>query len=505
MTTTPAHSSSVFFRGAGLLLHPTSLPGRFGIGDLGEAAHRFVDWLADAGMTAWQILPLNPPGPGASPYSTASSLSGSPWLIDPEGLLDEGLVDVADLEVGPTSPDRVDFAQVAAFKRPLVRKATRRLATDPKHPLRGELERFRADEPWVEDAALFAALKDAHDGAPWWRWDPPLRDRKPDALAKATDRLREEVDHQIAVQLLFERQWHALKHHAAQRGVRVVGDLPIYVDRDSADVWSDREQFRLDYQGQPLGVAGVPPDYFSETGQLWGNPLYDWPLMGRQQHRWWVQRLRRILRQVDVVRIDHFRAFADYWEVPPGAKDARPGKWVQGPGRGVFDDLRQALGDLPIIAEDLGNIDQRVHDLRDAVAVPGMKVLHFAFGEDASNPFLPHNHVENCVVYPGTHDNDTTVGWWQRLPEPTRDHVRRYLGTDGHDVAWDLLRASWASVGHTAIAQLQDVLRLDSGARMNTPGAADGNWAWRVRAEAFNDEVGGALRELNTLYGRLPA
>lgn len=489
-------------RTAGVLLHPTSLPGPHGIGELGADARTFVDWLADSGVRRWQVLPLVPPGAGNSPYATPAALAMDPRLIDVRELVGDGLLET----VPPPprlGPDRADFDASAAFKAPLYRAATQRLLADPAHPLAAQLAAFRASSAWLGDASLFLALRGAYRGAPWWTWPAPLRDRDPQALAEAGRQHAQAVDHEAALQFLVARQWGAIRAHAHARGVAVIGDLPIYVDRDSADVWAAREQFQLDASGSPLAVAGVPPDYFSETGQLWGNPLYDWAQMARDGYAFWRQRLQRTFEQVDIVRIDHFRAFAAYWEVPAGAPDARGGRWVQGPGVALFDALQASIGDSPIIAEDLGVAGPEVHALLDAVGFPGMKVLHFAFGGGAGNAYLPHHHVANCVVYTGTHDNDTTVGWWEQADEAVRDHVRRYLRTDGSDIADVLCRAALGSVAHTAVVPLQDVLGLGGDARMNLPGLAEGNWGWRVRGEAFNPATAQGLRALIALYDRL--
>ncbi len=489
-------------RAAGILLHPTSLPGPAGIGDLGEGARRFVDWLADSGVSLWQLLPLVPPGAGNSPYSSYSALSGNPWLIDLRGLHADGLLEDHDLPFNGSGPDAVDFLAMCDFKVTRLDKAADRLLSGANPDLVDSFASFREEAPWAEEAALFAALRQVERLRPWWQWPQELRDRNPRALGAASRELRHEIDREVALQFLFGRQWQALRDHCRHRGVRLMGDIPIYVDRDSVDVWAHPEQFRLDGQGHPEVVAGVPPDYFSETGQLWGNPIYDWERMADDGWTWWLQRVGRALSQTDLVRLDHFRGFAAYWEVPAGAEDARSGRWVQGPGADFFTALRQGLGDLPLVAEDLGEIDQPVHDLRDGVGLPGMKVLQFAFGAQADHPFLPHTYPRHCVAYTGTHDNNTTLGWWQSADERIRDHVRQYLSVDGHDIVWDLIGLCLSSVADTAVIPLQDVLALDHKSRMNQPGKSTGNWAWRVRAEAFNDEVGSRLRTLCERYSR---
>jgi len=492
-------------RSAGILLHPTSLPSPHGIGDLGEGARRFVDWLADAGMQRWQVLPLVPAGGGHSPYATPAALAGNPMLVDLHGLHADGLLDEAD--VRPPVPDfpldTTDFDRVVPFKRARLVRAADALLAGRRPDLLAELEAFRQRESWAEEAATFLAIRAAREQRAWWDWEPALRDRDPAALAEARRALAVDITREVALLWFFERQWAALRAYANERGVRIIGDVPIYVDRDSVDVWSARDQFRLHADGSPVAVAGVPPDYFSKTGQLWGNPLYDWERMAQDQHRWWVRRLSRTLAHVDIVRLDHFRGFSAFWEVEAGAEDARSGRWVKGPGKRLFDDLRAALGgELPLIAEDLGLIDDDVHALRDAYALPGMKILQFAFGAGSNHPFLPHRHEERSVCYTATHDNDTTLGWWQTTDERARDHVRRYLAVNGQDMVWDLIRAAFASVAHMAVVPLQDVLCLDGRSRMNLPGVGEGNWRWRVRVQAFNHPLAMRLRELATLYGR---
>ncbi len=491
-------------RVAGVLLHPTSLPGPHGIGDLGEGARAFVRWLASAGMRRWQVLPLVPPGAGDSPYSTGSAFAGSPWLVDLSALAQHGLLDAADLapdrDLG--RPDRVDFGAVHAFKGPRLEKAAARLLASPGHPLRADLERFRAAHPWIADHALFFALRD-RERQPWWRWPEPLRDRDPAALREARVALAGEVDRWIAVQCFFDGQWAALRRECEAAGVRLVGDVPIYVDADSADVWTHRHLFDLDADGRRRFVAGVPPDAFSDVGQLWGNPLYRWDRLAEDGYAWWAERLGRAIEQTHFVRIDHFRAFSAYWSVPHGAPDARTGEWIEGPGMALFDALRRRLGALPVIAEDLGDIDAPVRRLLAETGFPGMKVLQFAFGGGADNLYLPHHHTTGSVVYTGTHDNDTTLGWWAHNPEHVRDHVRRYFGVSGHDVVWDLIRAAFASVADTALVPMQDVLALGREARMNTPATAEGNWRWRMGQGALRDDHAARLRDLATLYDRV--
>ncbi len=490
----------LFPRSAGVLLHPTSLPGPHGCGTLGAHARRFVDFLAQAGVKLWQVLPLVPPGAGRSPYSSGSAFAGNPWLIDLDTLVSDGLLSSAELGADPghggaVGEDRIAWHEMMAHKAPRLSLAASRVAPSA-------LESFRHRAPWVDEAALFFAIRQRFEGAPYWEWPVELRRREPAALAEARSALAVEIDREVALQYLFERQWGALRTYAAERGVRFVGDMPIYVDADSADVWAAQDMFELDADGRRLDVSGVPPDAFSETGQLWGNPLYRWDRMAAQGYDWWIRRVRRVIEQTDYVRIDHFRAFSAYWAVPSGAVDAREGRWRPGPGRGVFDALRASLGALPILAEDLGIIDDAVRHLLADVGLPGMKVLQFAFGEKPENHYLPHNHTPDCVVYTGTHDNETTGGFWHSTGEHVRDHIRRYYGIDGHDAVWAFIRSALASPAVFAIVPFQDLLALGNEARMNIPSVAAGNWGWRMHPEMLRDDVAARFRSLVTLYGR---
>ncbi len=495
-------------RAAGILLHPSSLPGRFGIGDLGPDALRFVDALADAGLQVWQILPLGPTGFGDSPYQCFSAFGGNPFLVSPERLAEDGLLTRADLEgTSGSSPFAVDFGPLIEWKLGLLDRAWSAYQAGHASSLREPFAAFcAAHASWLDDYALFMALKKGHGGRAWPEWDPRLVTRDPRALAAARTALAVAVDAQRFRQFLFFRQWDAVRAHARARGVRIIGDLPIFVAHDSADVWGHRELFRLDAAGRSTVVAGVPPDYFSATGQLWGNPLYRWEVSERSGHAWWIERVRSALSLVDVVRIDHFRGFEAYWEIPGDAITAATGRWVKGPGAPFFHTVRDALGELPIIAEDLGVVTPEVLALRDGLGLPGMKVLQFAFGDGGANPYLPHHHVPNSVVYTGTHDNDTTRGWYATAPEAERDLARRYLGRDGHDIAWDLIRAAFASVADTAVVPLQDVLDLGSEGRMNRPGTlGGGNWGWRFTWAQFSDLRRARLESLAALYSRRAA
>ena len=493
-------------RASGLLLHPTSLPGPYGIGDLGPEARNFAAALAQAGCTFWQVLPLGPTGYGDSPYQTFSAFAGNPYLVSPDDLLNEGLLQPADLLNMPAfPPGRVDYGALIPWKRELLRQAFRRFRAGGFPQVENDFAAFRkAHAHWLPDFALFMALKEAHRGAPWTQWPQPLRSRQPDALEAARRDLAEAVAQVEFEQFLFFRQWKALRAAAAGHGVRFIGDVPIFVAHDSADVWAHPELFLLDAEGNPTVVAGVPPDYFSVTGQRWGNPLYRWEAHRQQGFAWWLARLRAVLGLVDVVRLDHFRGFAAYWAIPAEAPTAETGHWEPAPGAELFAAVRDTLGDPPLIAEDLGVITPDVEALRDRFGFPGMKVLVFAFGSGPANPFLPHNYAHpNFVVYTATHDNDTTVGWWQRATEEERDFTRRYLASDGSDIAWDLIRAAWASVAKWALAPVQDVLRLDNAARMNYPGRMGGNWAWRMTVPLPEDAIA-RLREFNAIYERLP-
>ena len=492
-------------RSSGLLLHITSLPGPYGIGDLGPEARAFAADLADAGCTFWQVLPLGPTGYGDSPYQTFSAFAGNPYLVSPDDLVAEGLLQPAEMVEVPAFPrGRVDYAALIPWKRALLRRAFERFREGRFPQLEADLAAFRARHAtWLDDFALFMALKEAHGGAPWTQWPSPLRSREPTALAQARQTLADAVERVVFEQFLFFRQWQALRKAAAARGVRFIGDAPIFVAHDSADVWAHPELFCLDETGQPTVVAGVPPDYFSPTGQRWGNPLYCWETHRGQGYAWWLARLRTLLDLVDVVRLDHFRGFVAYWEIPAEAPTAEAGRWVKGPGAAFFAAVRDALGNPSLIAEDLGVITPEVEALRDRFGFPGMKVLLFAFGSGPQNPFLPHNYAHsNFVVYTGTHDNDTAWGWWgERASEAERDFARRYLAVDGSDIAWDLIRAAWRSVAKWAIAPVQDVLGLGNEARMNYPGRMSGNWAWRMVGRLPRETLA-RLAEFNALYGR---
>ena len=471
-------------RVAGILLHPTSLPGRFGIGDLGPMAERFVEWLASAGQTIWQVLPLGPTGHGGSPYGTLSAFAGNPLLISPEKLVDDGFVPGSALADAPDFPaGRVDWEGARAWKDRFFRATWERASGSAR--VREDLQAFRSapeQQIWLADWARFAARHAVSPGA-------------------SPEKLAEEAEYQEFLQLTFFRQWDRLRWEARRRGISLFGDVPIYVPLGSVDVETHPELFDLDENGRPINVAGVPPDFFSQTGQLWGYPLYRWDRMAESGYRWWIDRLRAAFRMTDIVRLDHFRAFAAYWAVPAGDKTAANGRWLPGPGRKLFDAVRAELGNAPFVAEDLGTITPDVRRLLAKLGFPGMKVLQFAFYE-ADSPYLPHRHVPNAVVYTGTHDNDTTRGWWATLDPGARGRVADYLGSDGTAIEWDLIRAAYTSVADRAVVPLQDVFGLGSEARMNTPAEPEGNWSWRARDEDFRNDRNGRLRELAELTGR---
>jgi len=503
-----------FPRGSGILLHITSLPSRFGIGDLGPEAYRFVDFLAETGQTWWQMLPVGPTGYGNSPYQSLSSFAGNTLLISLDRLADEQLLEpFGEQDIPAFSSHSVDFDQVALWKPGQLQM------THGAFLAKGlDTEEFQAfcaaNAWWLEDYALYRTLKRAYQEKAWTDWPERLVRRDPEALSEARETLKLDIDRENFLQFQFDRQWRALKEYAKERHVRLVGDLPIFVAHDSADAWANQELFELDHRGQPTVVAGVPPDYFSITGQRWGNPLYRWEAHADQGYKWWIQRIRRSLELFDLVRIDHFRGFESYWEIPGDAPDARGGRWISGPGAPPFRAAEVALGPLPVIAEDLGVITPEVEALRDDLGFPGMRVLQFAFGDDPKgSDYRPHNFPRHCLVYTGTHDNNTTVGWFAdtgghdttRTAEQIareRAFALRYLGTQGELIHWDMIRAAWGSVADVAIAPLQDVLGLGAQARMNRPGSSTGNWLWRFQSADLTDATIEHLSGLTRVFGR---
>jgi 4-alpha-glucanotransferase len=521
-----------FKRSSGILLHPTSLPGPYGIGDLGPQSYRFIDWLSSTGCKLWQVLPLGPTGYGDSPYQCFSAFAGNPYLISPDELLADGLLTQDDLNGMPdfSTPysgtvSRVDFGLLIPWKLDLLQKAFSRFQSSPEHfreapstlrhaqgdaSLRASFDYFCAENAfWLDDFALFMALKESNGGGAWNGWPGSLRARKKMALTKAGKELSESVMRYSFYQFLFFRQWNKVRAYANERGIQIIGDIPIFVAYDSADVWSHPELFYLDETGSPTVVAGVPPDSFSAMGQLWGNPLYNWEAHKKDGYAWWLSRVRASLQTVDIIRFDHFRGFAGYYEIPAGRPTAEYGRWVPGPGKDFFRAVDKFLGDdlitpgtgLPIVAEDLGLVTPDVIELLNAFDLPGMKVLQFAFsGPD--NPFLPHHYVPNCVAYTGTHDNDTAFGWLATATEEEREFAYRYLGVDGHDFAWDLIRGVWKSVAVFAITPMQDVLSLGGEARMNFPSTLGGNWEWRMSDNDLRGDLASGLRDLNWLCNR---
>jgi 4-alpha-glucanotransferase len=504
-------------RSAGILLHPTSLPGPHGIGELGSEAVAFLHFLAESGQSLWQVLPLGPTGYGDSPYQCFSAFAGNPLLISLEKLRLGGLLDAADLKPGRGLPrDEVEYGPLIDFKRPLLARAWSHFEGHASAALRDGFEGFRVGQAeWLADFALFAALKRASVGVPWNQWDSALARREPSALAAARRDLATEIRGVEFEQWLFFSQWTELHSEARSRGIRILGDVPIFVSHDSADVWARPEIFHLAEDGQAALQAGVPPDYFSATGQLWGNPLYRWDELARTGYAWWIDRFRAVLSQVDLVRLDHFRGFEAYWEIPGGDPTAEHGRWVEGPGEAFFEALRDALGALPIVAENLGLITPEVEALRQRLGFPGMAVLQFAFGsDDPKSSFLPHNFTREVVAYTATHDNDTVVGWWtggvgdstRSEEDVEKEHARAlaYVGGDGSAIHWDFLRTLYASVADTVIVPLQDVLGLGSEARMNRPGRPDGNWRWRCASAHLTPVLRERLHALAAVAGRLP-
>jgi 4-alpha-glucanotransferase len=506
-----------FPRSSGILLHCTSLPGRFGIGDFGPCACEFADFLFAAGQTLWQVLPLNPTGYGDSPYQCFSAFAGNPLLLGLESLRDQGLLQESDLAQAPIFPeDSVDFGAAIQFKMPMLRRAARAFFADAAHSDLAAFDLFCENaRPWLDDFALFMALKDAHNGTAWTNWDAGIRQRDADAISEWTLRLAPELNVIKYWQFEFSRQWSGIRAYCRQRGIHLMGDIPIYVAHDSADVWSHPELFYLDDRGNPTVVSGVPPDYFSSTGQLWGNPIYRWDVLRADGYRWWIERFRASLAHFDLVRLDHFRGFESYWEVPAGEPTAIHGRWVKAPGDGLLSTLEDVFGKLPIVAENLGVITSAVEELRKKFGFPGMSILQFAFGTDPQGPsFRPHNYSRDLVAFTGSHDNDTAIGWWSsggaadstRSLEDIRkerEFARAYLNfVDDAEINWILIRTLAASVADLVIVPLQDVLGMGSTARMNLPGTMSGNWKWRYRPGVLSREVSARLRSMTALYDR---
>ncbi len=492
-----------FKRSAGILLHPTSLPGNYGIGDLGKEAYKFIDFLVETGNTLWQVLPLGPTGYGNSPYQCFSAFAGNPLLISPDILKDEGLLTEEDLKGSITQEKyHVDFGKVIGTKFNLLRRA---FANYNSKGIDGFEEFCESNKDWLDDFALFMACKNYHGGIVWSKWDEEIAFRKKNAIEKWTEKLSDEIRFQKFVQFKFFSQWKKLREYADSKGIKIIGDVPIYIAYDSADLWANKKYFTVDDEGKLEFVAGVPPDYFSATGQLWGNPLYKWEVMKKDNFRWWIKRFKSIFSLVDIVRIDHFRGFEAYYKIPGDAPTAETGEWVKAPGEKLFNTLKKEFDALPVLAEDLGVITKEVVRLRDKFDFPGMKILQFAFGKDGEKRFLPHNFINNCVVYTGSHDNDTTRGFFDKEKEKKSDvfyHAQDYMNYYGDDMCHALIKLAYSSVGNIVIIPMQDILNLDSSARMNFPSKPDGNWTWRFSWEQVSEGLSKHYRYLIDLYER---
>ncbi|ERL05722.1 4-alpha-glucanotransferase [Leptotrichia sp. HMT-225] len=496
----------MFKRSSGILLHPTSLPGKYGIGSLGKEAYKFVDFLKKANQKLWQIFPLGPTGYGDSPYQCFSTFAGNPYLIDFDLLIEQNLLneeDLRDVDFGGNE-EYIDYGAIYNQKYPLLRKAYDNFKANGNDYLRGKLDAFKAENnAWLNDYSLFISLKNHFNGLPWTEWPHDIKVREEAAVSKYREELADDIEYNNFIQCLFFTQWDNLKKYANDNGIKIIGDIPIFVAVDSSDAWANPEIFLFDPELKPVKVAGVPPDYFSATGQLWGNPLYDWDKLKELNYKWWVDRVRANLSTCDIIRIDHFRGFEAYWAVPYGDDTAINGQWVKGPGIDLFNKIKEELGDLPIIAEDLGLMTQGVIDLRDATGFPGMKILGFAFDSNEENEYLPHTYTKNCVVYTGTHDNDTLIGWFTKAKEEDKQVARNYLNSHSDDeIHWDALRGAWSSVANMAIAPIQDFLGLGSEARINTPGVASGNWQWRLKDGVLTDELAERIAKLTKIYSR---
>mgnify|MGYP003371416747 FL=1 len=498
-------SKNTFVRYSGILVHPTSFPSPYGIGDLGPGAYEFIDFLKEAGQTLWQCLPLGPTGFGDSPYQSFSSFAGQPLIISPDKLIEADLLTKEDLCDCPSWDDTaVDYGPAIEYKTALLKTAYEYFKESTDAALHKDYNSFcKKSAGWLDDYALFMALKNLHHGASWLEWEEKDKFLTADAKKEALTLCSDDIGYYKFIQFIFEIQWHQLKDYANAAGIKIIGDIPIFVSPDSADVWAHKELFELDTKGFPKNVAGVPPDYFSATGQLWGNPLYLWSAHKKTGYEWWCERIARQLSLTDYLRIDHFRGFAAYWSVPYGEETAINGKWIKGPGAALFKSAEKACKKpLPIFAEDLGIITDDVEALRDKLGFPGMRVLQFGFENSEENSFLPHQFIKNCICYTGTHDNDTTRSWYEHTTEKVRDKVRRYFNCDGSIITWDFIRGAIASTAKYAIFPLQDLFGLDSSARMNTPGKASGNWAWRYTSNMLTENLANQLKSTCILFGR---
>ncbi|QQS36497.1 MAG: 4-alpha-glucanotransferase [Ignavibacteriales bacterium] len=493
-----------FERSAGILLHPTSLPGKYGIGDLGKEAFRFIDFLESAGQKLWQVFPLGPTGYGDSPYQCFSAFAGNPLLISPDKLKEEGLLSDTDFTDLPHfNSTNVDYGSVIDFKHSLLKKAFQNFNSSANDEWKNFCEE---QKDWLEDYSFFMAAKEYHNGELWTKWDKSLVVRDVNSLNEWKEKLTEKINYQKFIQFKFYEHWKSIKTYANEKGIKIVGDMPIFIAYDSADLWANKELFSVDDEGNLLTVAGVPPDYFSATGQLWGNPLYRWDKMEEDDFLWWRKRIKSLLEFVDIIRIDHFRGFEAYWEIPGDAPTAETGKWIKAPGEKLFSSLKKHLGELPILAEDLGVITKEVEALRDKFEFPGMKILQFAFGTGMERKFLPHNILKNCVVYTGSHDNDTTRAYFEKERNAGNDifsHAQKYLDYNGPDIAQKLIKTAYASVADIVIIPMQDVLNLGAEARMNFPGKLGGNWTWRFEWKQVPGFLAEAYKELAVLYERL--
>ncbi len=491
-------------RKSGIIMHISSLSEKYGIGTFGERAYRFADFLKQAGQSYWQILPLGHTGYGDSPYQAFSAFAGNPYFIDLELLVKEGLLEkdeLDDIDFG-TIAEKVDYGKLFKERFPVLKKAYKRFKQNPHE----EIELFRKENAtWLEDYALYMAIKNELGLKSWQEWEPEIKKREPKAMAAYKEKLEDEINYWVFIQYMFFKQWRALKAYVNKLGIKIIGDIPIYVSTDSSDTWANAELFRLDENKNPEVVAGCPPDAFSETGQLWGNPIYDWEYLEKTNYAWWVERIRESLKIYDVVRIDHFRGFEAYWEIPYGQETAQKGKWVKGPGMKLFNAIQKELGQINVIAEDLGYLTQEVMDFRDASGYPGMKVLQFAFDTREESDYLPHNYIKNCIVYTGTHDNDTIMGWFNTtgLKEDIQ-YAKNYLKCNEQEgYHWGFIRGAWSSVGDIAITQMQDFLGLGNEARMNLPSTLGINWKWRIQQGVLTENLANQIYELTKLYGRL--